>query len=303
MLKDNKDIYYEYFNEKILPSMYPFEEERLKIVRKVVFSSAIMFLSGIVFAFLFIYISYKNNAFILLLPVFLFLMYVFFIKSIVNVMWEGKKYQKWLVENILPKFLAPVANFKFWPKNNDTEAIINSELFENFDTREDNNAIFGIYKNVNVIITETRLSLPIKGAEKPNLFKGTFIQLELIKSIENHVILISKNQKKVNKYAQVNPKIKELNKYLYVFAKNIGDTSFITEEFWNIIKRFGKTYSAKGFSLSYNNNVLLIGLEQKNPWEFGFLFKSLLKSKNYDDLIERFIVIYDLIDYLVKQSY
>lgn len=294
-----KEIYYKFFNDNILPNMYQHEKYRLKIVRKVILSSVFMFTLGILFAGLFIYFSMKDNNFIILsLPFLLFFMYVFFIKSIINVIWEGKKYQKWLLETILPYFFEPIANFKFWPKNSDTESIINSELFENFDTQEDTYSIFGIYKNTNILISNTKLTLPVKGAIKPNLFKGTIIQLELPKEINNHIIMISKNTRKVCKYKQYNPHINELNKYLYTFAKNHNDLEIISEKLWNILKRFGELYTAKGFRFSYKKDVLLIGIEQKRPWEFGFLFKSLLIAKNYDDLIERFIVIYNLIDLL-----
>jgi hypothetical protein len=294
----NKNIYYEFFENNLKNNITKYEEYRIKIVKKIVFYSLLMFMLGILSAGVFIYLSYINNLTVLLLPIMLFLMYVCFIKSIINVMWEGKKYQKWLVETILPLFYEPVANFKNLPKNNDTESIINSQIFGNFDTREDEKAIFGIYKDVNIIVSDTRLTFPVKSAVKTNLFKGTLIQLELPESFKNHIVLISKNMPKCNKYKQINPHIKDLNNYLYCFAKK--DNEFISENFWQIIKRFGKAYTAKSFALSYNDNVMLIALSQKNPWHFGFVFKSLLKAKNYDDLVERFIVIYDLIDFTLS---
>lgn len=291
---DKREQYYKYFNENILPILYPMEQYRLKTARKVILTSLLMFLAGIFFAFVFVCMSMKSSFVLLSLPIFLFLMYFFFIKSIINVMWTGKQYQKWLVEKILPYFFEPVANFKFWPKNSNTAAIIDSQLFGNFDTQEDASSIFGIYNNTNILISNTELKIPVNH----NVFKGTVIQLELPKSINNHVIFISKNEHKFNKYRQVNPHIPNLNKYLYVFAKNPEDTHFINEEFWQIAERFGKLYTAKGFGVSINNDVVLITLRQKYPWQFGFLFKSLLNAKNYDELIERFIVIYDFIDFL-----
>ncbi len=297
----NKEVYYNYFEKNILPHMYKHEEYRINTVKKIVLSSILMFLIGIIFAFLFVYFSMKNNnLIILLLPFFLFFMYVFFIKSIVNVIYEGKKYQKWLVETILPYFFEPIANFKFWPKNHDIESVINSQLFKNFDTQEDVSAIFGIYKNANIIISNTKLTLPVRGATKSNLFKGTIIQIELPQKIDNHIILISKNLNKINHFRQFNPHIADFNKYMYCFAKNNNDTELISASLWEIIKNIGELYMAKSFALSYNKDVLIIAMEQKRPWEFGFIFKSLLKTKNYDELIGRFTAIYDLIDLLHK---
>lgn len=205
-------------------------------------------------------------------------MYVFFIKSIINVIWEGKRYQNWLVENVLPLFYEPVANFKIWSKNTDTEAIINSALFRNFDTQEDVSSIFGVYKNTNILISDTRLTLPVKGAVKQNLFKGTVIQLETDKNIENHIVVMSKNVLKSNKYKQINPKIKDLNKNAYVFTKNNKNLDFISNEFWNIIKPFGELYLAKSFRFSYNGNTVIIALEQKGRGNL-VLFLSLYCEK------------------------
>lgn len=202
------------------------------------------------------------------------------------------------MEEVFPLFLPPIANYKPWPKNSNTEVILDSKLFHNFDTQEDDASFFGFYNHTSIMISNTRLTMPVKGVNKPNLFKGTLIQLDLEKSINNHVIMFSKNENKCNDYVQVNPHIAELNEYLYVFAKDSKNISFINNQFWTVIKKLGAVYTAKGFALSYKDNILLIALRQKRPMQFGFLFKSLLNAKNYDDLIERFIVIYDLIDVL-----
>ena len=292
-----KEVYYKYFEEKLLPIFYSFEQERIKKVRKVLISSILMFLAGILSAFLFIYFSLKNSSTLFLLPIFLYLMYFFFIKSIINVMWTGKQYQKWLVEKVLPYFFEPVANFKFWFKNNDTKSILESEIFGDFDIQDDKACIFGVYSNTNIIISNTELKIPVNRI----IFKGTTIQLELPKSINNHIILMSKNERKHNNYKQFNPNIDELNKFMYAFVKNGNNLEIISEDFWKITKRFGELYTAKGLSISYKNDIFIIGMRQKFPWQFGFLFKSLLKAKNYDDLIERFVVIYDLVDYLLSR--
>ena len=198
----------------------------------------------------------------------------------------------------MPYFFEPYAKFRFWPKNHDTGAVLDSKLFGNFDSQEDTACIFGIYNNVNVIVANTELTIPVN----KKVFKGTTIQLELPSSTDNHVIMISKNERKNNTYKQVNPHIKDLNKYLYTFAKNPDRVDFIDEDFWKILKRFGEVYTAKGFAFSYKNRTVLIAIRQKRPWQFGFLFKSLLKPENYDDLIERFVVIFDFVDLLNRSA-
>lgn len=299
-MKDKKQIYYKFFEKEILKQVKPLEKERQKTVRKVILSSLICFAIGICLAYLLILIDFENIYRILLFPLVLFLMYAFILKSIINFIIAGKQFQQQLYENVLPMFLPPIANFKAWPKNHNTESIIDSNLFDNFDTQEDVTSFFGFYNNTNITISDTRLTLPVKGVNKPNLFKGTLIQLELEKSINNHVIIFSKNEKRRNKFKQFNPHIDEMNKFVYIFAKNHNNLEFITEEFWRKIKVFGETFTAKGFEFSFKNNTLIIAIRQKRPMLFGFIFKSLLKPKNYDELINRFIAIFDLVDYLNK---
>lgn len=299
-MKDKKEIYYKFFEKEILKQVEPLEKERQKTVRKVILSSLICFAIGICLAYLLILIDFENIYRILLFPLVLFLMYAFILKSIINFIIAGKQFQQQLYENVLPMFLPPIANFKAWPKNHNTESIIDSNLFDNFDTQEDVTSFFGFYNNTNITISDTRLTLPVKGVNKPNLFKGTLIQLELEKSINNHVIIFSKNEKRRNKFKQFNPHIDEMNKFVYIFAKNHNNLEFITEEFWRKIKVFGETFTAKGFEFSFKNNTLIIAIRQKRPMLFGFIFKSLLKPKNYDELINRFIAIFDLVDYLNK---
>ena len=299
-MEDKKQIYYKFFEKEILKQVEPLEKERQKTVRKVILSSLICFAIGICLAYLLILIDFENIYIILLFPLVLFLMYAFILKSIINFIIAGKQFQQQLYENVLPMFLPPIANFKAWPKNHNTESIIDSNLFDNFDTQEDVTSFFGFYNNTNITISDTRLTLPVKGVNKPNLFKGTLIQLELEKSINNHVIIFSKNEKRRNKFKQFNPHIDEMNKFVYIFAKNHNNLEFITEEFWRKIKVFGETFTAKGFEFSFKNNTLIIAIRQKRPMLFGFIFKSLLKPKNYDELINRFIAIFDLVDYLNK---
>lgn len=299
-MKNKKQIYYKFFEKEILKQVEPLEKERQKTVRKVILSSLICFAIGICLAYLLILIDFENIYRILLFPLVLFLMYAFILKSIINFIIAGKQFQQQLYEKVLPMFLPPIANFKAWPKNHNTESIIDSNLFDNFDTQEDVTSFFGFYNNTNITISDTRLTLPVKGVNKPNLFKGTLIQLELEKSINNHVIIFSKNEKRRNKFKQFNPHIDEMNKFVYIFAKNHNNLEFITEEFWRKIKVFGETFTAKGFEFSFKNNTLIIAIRQKRPMLFGFIFKSLLKQKNYDELINRFIAIFDLVDYLNK---
>ena len=293
-----KNQYYSYIKENIFPSIQDIETLRKKKLRKVVFVSLIFFLLGGIFAFCALFLMFNNFFKLILFPIALFLTYYFFIKSIIYIICENKKYQALLLNDLIPKLLVPIANFKSWPKNNNTEAILESSLFHNFDTQEDETSLFGVYDNINIILSRTRLKMPVKGVNKPNLFKGIIIQIELNKSINNHLIMISKNEKKYNNFKMIKTGFDVFEKYLYVFAKNSQNMLFMNENFWNVIKKMCELYSAKSFKFSYNNNNVVIALKQKKFIYFGSLFKSLYVLKNYDEFLDKFIVIYNLVDIL-----
>jgi len=296
----DRQIYYDYFEKNILPLVKPVEKERLKTLRKVVFTSVFCFFAGCAFAGLFFYLTMNDEFNPILFPICLFCMYAFFIKSIIVVIIAKNDYHKLLAEKVLPLFLPVAAKFILWPKNHSIETVIDSKLFENFDTQEDNVSFFGCYCNSNIIISDTKLTLPVKGAIKQNLFKGTTIQIELdkSKSINNHVILLSKNESVRNHYKFLKTGIQELDNYLYTFEKELSGLKFITEDFWETVKKFGELFVAKGFLFSFKDNIILIALRRKKTMQFGSLFKTLLKVKNYDSLIDRFLIIFKLVELL-----
>lgn len=220
-MENKKEIYYKYFRENIKQAIIPFETYRKRLVTKVILLTTLCFFIGGIFAFAAIYVAFYNKAILLLFPIILFVMYAFILRGIICVIIAGKEFHKKLIEEIFPLFLPPVANFKNWPKNQNTDTILDSQLFNNFDTQEDISNYFGIYKGTNILLSNTQLTLPVKGISKPNLFKGTIIQIELEHSIDNHVIIFSKNEKKYNNFKQYNPHIKDMNNFVYVLQKKI----------------------------------------------------------------------------------
>ena len=167
-----------------MPVIKPLEQERVKTVHKVVLTSLLFFFIGIVFAGLFILNAVYSFVNPIVLPLLLFLMYVFIIKSIINVIIACREFEKQLVDKVLPLFFEPVAKFRRWPEK-DLETILSSKLFGNFDELEEYLCIFGFYNNTAVRISDTRLTMPVRSSNKSYLFKGTMIRLEFSKSINN----------------------------------------------------------------------------------------------------------------------
>ena len=293
-----KQKYYKFLQKHWQTVIVPFEILRKKMLIKAVFFSSLYFIVGLIFAYWFTFILVNESFNPILFPICLFIMYCCFIKSIINFISENKKFQTKFLEKLFPLFLKPFANFKNWPKNSNTTDIIESCCFHNFDSQEDETCIFGVYNNSNIIISDTMLKLPLNGTDKPNLFKGKIIQLELNISIDNHIILTSKNETISINLKSFNTNIKELDSLLNLFSVNKNNINLINEDLWQIIKEMAKVYCAKGFILSIKNNIVIIALRQKRFLTFGSLYVSLTQLKNYDDLIKRFTVIFNIIDCL-----
>lgn len=276
------------------------EKERKKLFFKVLMLSFFYFCTGLIAAYLFIFIIINDIFNPFLFPVCLFFMYFCFLKCIINFIYENRKFQSRLSKELVPILLKPVANFKNWPVNSNISDLIDSDLFPNFDTREDEFCVFGIYNNTNIIISDTCLKLPVRGLDKPDLFKGKIIQLELNNSFDNHIVFMSKNLKRCVNFKNFKTDVDELNDYLYAYAKTQNNINFVDFAFWEVLKEISKLYLAKSFSLSIKNNIVVIALSQRKFLPCGSLYSSLLNLKNYDDLIDRFIVIFNLIDLFNK---
>ena len=83
-MNEKKQIYYKYFEDKILPSVQNVEKYRIKLIKKVILSSLLFFIAGAFFAYIFIIIMLNDKFNPLLFPLVLFCMYAFIIKGIIN---------------------------------------------------------------------------------------------------------------------------------------------------------------------------------------------------------------------------
>ena len=110
--------------------------------------------------------------------------------------------------------------------------------------------------------------------------------------------MLSKNVYRNPRYKCYKTNISDMDDYLYTFVKENSGITFLNTNFWQIVKNTARAYSAKSFGFSYKNNTMLIAMNQRKAMPFGYLFKSLLKMKNYDEFIEKFIVIYELVDFI-----
>ena len=165
-----REQYYSYFENKILPQIQTMEIYRKKTVLKVVGISLLFLMLGVIFSYIFILLMLKLEYNFILWPLILFLMYACLIQSIVTVIITSREYLLKLQDEVLPLFFPVVANYKNWPKNFSIATVLDSELFPNFDTQEDIRSFFGFYNKTNIIISDTKLTLPLKIQNKPKPF-------------------------------------------------------------------------------------------------------------------------------------
>lgn len=284
-------IYYEHFYKNIAPSIKHIENRRIKTLIKSTISAFFSLILGVLSGYLFIKFNNQNA---IILTFALLGMNFFILKAIATIIYENRKFKSELYQEIFPLFFKPFANFVPWPKNQNTETIINSELFTNFDRQEDETCIFGNYKNTNILISQTKLTLPINGLENQNLFKGTLIQIELDKSTENTIIIVPKSNKPFIKSQKLNIK----NEYFDIFTTNKNNLELVNENLLKILENISIAFDSKKLKFSLKNNIILIALEKKTPYRIGNLFQNIYAPKNYDKLINQFVAIFNLVDLL-----
>ena len=165
-------------------------------------------------------------------------------------------------------------------------------MFNNFDIQDDEDCVFGNYKNTNIIISKTRLTLPINGLENRNIFKGIVIQLEIEKNIQNNIIITLKNTKNTTKLQllEIN------NKNFKAFGANQNNLEIINESLFDILENILISNNADDIKFSFNNKTILIFLAKKSPQRIGSIYKSVYSIKNYDKLINQFVAIFNLVD-------
>ena len=100
-MNGKKELYYKYFEDKILVNLKSAENYRLGLLRKACLSSLFFFLAGSVFAYIFIILVLQDVFNPFLFPFILFCMYAFIIKGIINFILAGKAYQEKLQSEVI----------------------------------------------------------------------------------------------------------------------------------------------------------------------------------------------------------
>lgn len=193
-LKTYNDINNEFhriYHSKIKSIMVEFEKKRrielLKFILILFVSCAIIYLC--------LKYCFSHNDFNELLMLFVMGIPIIAAFQLYNI---EKNFSKSLKEACLPKIVKAFGNMKWFNGKQKllTDDIYKSELFSEFNKREDDDAFVGEYKEVDFTISETALwfdSGGSKGRIIYRLFKGVIITFSSNKKIKNKTMIATKN--------------------------------------------------------------------------------------------------------------
>lgn len=302
-IENNKfyEIYSDYFKNKILPFVKPYETKRKKNIFRVILFSCLFLILGAAVACGFFYLFLHSMYNSLVWTVVLFLIYGLFFRSIIYHVEVSKEFEDELSENLLKPFLKPIANFMPWPHNHNKESIIDSEIFPNFVLQDDAKSFFGFYNKTNIMITDTSLS-SVTAFDKRDLFKGAVIQLELEKSINNHIIIQPVGMRKPFGFKLIDLGNNAYANFAEVYSKNQNaDITFVDEEFLGLLERIAMAYSAYTLRMSIKDNIVVISIpSKKKVFYIAGMFKSLVNIRTYDEIINKFVSVFNIVDKLNK---
>ena len=288
--------YQEEFQNSILRLVEPFEKKRIKAIFKMFFFSLFFVSVGVILVVFFFYLFLHSIFNTFLWTIILFVIYAFLFRGIFYHVEVVRDFEVEFSKYILKYFLKPVANFKPWPLNYNKESIIDSGIFPNFVVQEDLESYFGFYNKTNVMITDTSLGT-VTPMDKHDLFKGIILQFEFEKKLAEHLIIKPSNALKPIGYVKLDTRY---DNYFSVFSKDKNeDINFIDDEFFELVKNLVLVFGALSFSMSISNNIVVVGLPTKTKaFQFRCMFKSLKDIKTYDELIKKFIAVFNLVDKL-----
>lgn len=153
-----------------------------------------------------------------------------------------KEYKTSLKENYLDKVLQVFGDIK-WEENR--ELISNNELersglFPPFAERHQDDSFVGVYKGVNFIISETKLTLLEKGkrdlTSPTPFFKGCLILFDMNKNVKNRTIVATKNSltskhSAISHFAKFSIVIPFFLPFAYVLISSFGVKGIIIDLF------------------------------------------------------------------------
>lgn len=179
--------FYKIYAQKVAPILQEMEVLRKKKFTNLIIISSLLALGSLLFSFL--DTAYFITALSIVILAIIFIWYV-----------AANDFVQKVKKKCMPLLLQAFCDIHWYKKETVSHSIIsdselkNSELFSDYNKREDDDAFDGTYKGVNFSVVETHLYILTEGRHKMywKVFKGAIIKFDSNKTIRNKTIITTK---------------------------------------------------------------------------------------------------------------
>lgn len=306
----NPTQFYNNYAKNIAPKMEKLEKERIKYLTIFVAIPIVSALSSILFAgpFILAIISAGGNSLQASTLLFGLAILAFSIIPPTGISYLiiskifSKKIKTSCMKNILDTFDNLTLSNNGLSLISDYD-ICRSQLFESYNTRQDDDCFLGSYKDTEFKIIETSL-LNVKTYNRKRrydtVFKGIILSFYSHKTIKGQTVITSKRDYSTRgKLQKVTLEDAEFNKKYNISATDqiesryLITTSFM-ERFKNLHTAFGSANTKCSF---FDDKVIFAIPTSKNLFELGNLFCSLKNQEPINQFYKEITAVYDIIDY------
>lgn len=295
------------FTDEIVYKLKPFEEQRLNVLKsckiKFILFVLLVIFNIILLSYLFIVkVSDQTEVFwqIFLQIDGLVVLWLFVQPSLI-----AKEFERKLKKQIMPLVFNNVPNFQWQEKSDITDYMIEKFRLFDFDLkgRRDDDCFKGKYKDIDIDICETTLSITFRGiliclSLKDKNYNG----LTLIKQ-DNLFTMIDKPLSSYIKKDCLQPiKLEdvEFDKTFNVCSSDQIEARYIlTTSFMERLKNLKTIFKANKIEASFCSNYVLIALYSwKDLFKLGNITKPVYSFNQYKTMIDEFAAILELLDEL-----
>lgn len=289
------------FHSKVKPALLSFENDRIRIRKKALFLSFLVFC--IVVGVLFFYFDITTSESILLSIV---LDIIFgWVAAYAVYSYFKKQFENTIKMTIMPILMPAFGDFQWLPASTIyDEEIRMSKLYTRFDRMEEDDNFIGSYKDVPIRISEVKLSYETRDSRgrrhRHTEFKGVLISLEIPKRFTGHTIVRPRVLLGSGPYKEVKLEDPEFSKRFYVSSTDQVEARYLlTTAFMQRYKNIQKAFNANNIACSFLNNKLLLAVSvSKDLFSLGDLNKPVADTNQFTIFLNEIISILEMIEEL-----
>ena len=292
-----KNFYQEY-NTSLAPFLKNYEPVRKKYLRTVILWDIFLL---VIYIYFFI-VSLLEKANILLL--FAITVLTFIVPLVAIYAYEKKSFEKEIKENIMKNICKCFKGFHWYPKYPLSHKLfVEAGLIKDFDFVSEDDVFIGKYNDVNIAIVEAYYDKG-SGRGRHSVFNGIIIKLDMNKNFKSHTILAPTSFLKKSPLVTLSRTELEdvvFEKEYDVFTDDPVEARYILNpKFIEKIKNIKNTFKRKNLRCVFYKKSLFIAMPSitGDLFSIGSLIKPTNDSKQFATLLNQFIAIIELVEYL-----